>query len=61
MHGQKWLIWYFWEHLLVPGRGSLPESVWDMVEDMDIVNVSLDACKKWFRTWLRTWTLLIFR
>ena len=38
-----------------------------MVEDMEIVDISLDIYKKhdlrtwliWLRTWLRTWKLLI--
>ena len=41
----------------------------DMVEDMEIDDISLDVRKKhdlrtwliWLRTWLRTWKLLIFR
>ncbi len=37
----------------------------DMVEDMEIVNISSDVCKKalktCLRTCLRTWKLLIFR
>ena len=61
MHGQKWLIWYFWYHFLVRGRGSRPETLWEMVEDMEIVKISLDMCKQMLRTWLRTWKLRICR
>ena len=54
---QKWPIWYLWEHLLVPEHRipiwvvlRLRFSVEDIVEDMEIVNISLYVCKKHLRT-----------
>ena len=48
---QKWLISYFWEHFLVPEHRipisvilRLKLSVEDMVEDMEIVNISVYLC-----------------
>ena len=48
---QKLSIWYLWEHLLVPEHRipisvilRLRLSVEHMVEDMEIVNISLYIC-----------------
>ena len=49
--GQKWSIWYLWEHFLVPEHRMpiyvifrLRFSVEDIVEDMEIVDISLYVC-----------------
>ena len=48
---QKWSIWYLWEHFLVPEHQlpiwvilKLSFCVEDIVEDMEIVNISLYVC-----------------
>ena len=29
-----------------PDEGTRPETLWEMVEDMEIVDISLDVCQK---------------
>ena len=49
-HWRKWLIWYLWEHFVVPEHRipiwvilRLRFSVEDIVEDMENVDIPLDV------------------